>query len=131
MGYRVGIDLGTTWTAAAVARDDGIVEVVGLGTRSSAVPTLVHVGVDGEVTVGETAARRGATSPDRLAREVKRRIGDTVPVLLGGQPFSPEDLLVEVAAWVVATVTSLEGGPPDAVRVTHPANWGPLRLEMP
>lgn len=130
MGYRLGIDLGTTWTAAAVARDDGGVAIVGLGSRSTAIPTLVHVGADGEVAVGEVAARRGSTSPDGLAREVKRRIGDTVPILLGGRPHAPEALLVEVAAWVVATVTALEGGPPDAVRVTHPANWGPLRREL-
>jgi molecular chaperone DnaK (HSP70) len=130
VGYRLGIDVGTTWTAAAVARDDGSLEVVGLGTHGAVVPTLIHVAVDGTTTIGEVAARRGAAQPDRLAREVKRRVGDTVPVLLGGSPHAPEALLASVAASVALAVTELEGGPAEGVCVTHPANWGPLRREL-
>lgn len=40
MAYSLGIDLGTTYTAAAVARDDRA-EVVTLGYRATAVPTVV------------------------------------------------------------------------------------------
>ena len=71
MGYGLGVDLGTTWTAAAVARPQGTVEMVALGGRTVAIPSLVHVSPDGAVAVGDTAARRGASDPERLAREVK------------------------------------------------------------
>ena len=46
MGYGLGVDLGTTFTAAAVERD-GHVEMVTLGDRSAAVPSVVLVRDDG------------------------------------------------------------------------------------
>ena len=82
MGYLLGIDLGTTFTAAAIARN-GRVEMVSLGVHTSAIPSLVFMREDEEVLVGEPAGRRGVTDPARLAREFKRRMGDTAPIMLG------------------------------------------------
>ena len=130
MGYGLGIDLGTTWTAAAIARPGGEPHMVALGGRTAVIPTVVYVGPDGTTAVGDAAERRAATDPDRVAREFKRRIGDTVPTLLGGQPWSAEALLVLALQWVLARVTEQEGGPPDQIVVTRPANWGPLRREL-
>ena len=42
MGYGLGVDLGTTFTAAAVERD-GHVEMVTLGDRSAVVPSVMLV----------------------------------------------------------------------------------------
>ena len=47
-GYVVGIDLGTTFTAAAVATDERA-EIVSLGHTSAVVPSVVMVRADGEV----------------------------------------------------------------------------------
>jgi molecular chaperone DnaK len=69
VGYGLGVDLGTTFTAAAVERD-GRVEMVTLGDRSAAVPSVVLVREDGQVLTGDAADRRAATEPDRVAREV-------------------------------------------------------------
>ena len=41
MGYALGIDLGTTYTAAATFRD-GRVEIANLGNRAAAVPSWVR-----------------------------------------------------------------------------------------
>jgi actin-like ATPase involved in cell morphogenesis len=132
MGYRLGVDLGTTWTAAAVMRSGGpgAVEVASLGNRAPVVPSLVAVRADGEVLVGEAAARRGATEPDRVAREFKRRIGDPTPILLGGAPWSADGLTGLLLRWVVDRVAEVEGGPPDAVAVAHPANWGEYKKDL-
>ena len=129
-GYRLGVDLGTTWTAAAVTRPGGGVEVVGLGNRAAVVPSLVLVKADGEVLVGEAAARRGAMEPERLAREFKRRLGDPTPVLVGGSPWSADGLTGLLLRRVVDQVAALEGGPPDALAVAHPANWGEFKQDL-
>lgn len=130
MGYGLGVDIGTTWTAAAIARAGSEPQVLSLGGRTAAVPTVVHVLPDRSANVGDAAERRAVTDPDRVAREFKRRIGDTTPVLLGGEPWSPESLLAIVLQWVLGRATELEGEPPDHIVVTHPANWGPLRREL-
>jgi len=75
MGYGLGIDLGTTFTAAAVDRA-GHVEMVSLGDRTAAIPSVVLLRADGGVLVGDAASRRAAVEPDRVAREFKRRLGD-------------------------------------------------------
>jgi molecular chaperone DnaK len=129
VGYELGVDLGTTWTAAAVARD-GRVEMATLGTRSAAVPSVMFLREDESILVGEAASRRGITEPDRVVREFKRRFGDPTPMLVGGTPFAADALMAKLLRWVIDTVSVREGGPPDRVVVTHPANWGPYKLDL-
>ncbi|MBB4762390.1 Hsp70 family protein [Amorphoplanes digitatis] len=129
MQYGLGVDLGTTQTAAAV-RVDGRVEVVRLGGRRAEIPSLVFVRPDGGLLIGEAAERRGHTEPGRLAREFKRRIGDPVPILVGGVPFSAHALTAKLLRHVLDTVAQLQGGPPAVLTVTHPANWGPYKREQ-
>jgi actin-like ATPase involved in cell morphogenesis len=85
---------------------------------------------DGEFVVGEAAERRGLTEPDRLAREFKRRIGDHVPIMVAGTPFSPQALTSHLLHWVVDRATERMGEGPAEVILTHPANWGSFRLEL-
>ena len=60
------------------------------------------------------ANRRGLTEPDRVAREFKRRVGDTTPILLGGVPQSAEALASHLLRAVAGQVSDREGGPPSA-----------------
>jgi molecular chaperone DnaK len=129
VGYHLGVDLGTTYTAAAVERD-GRVQVVTLGNRTVSIPSVVFATADGTVLVGDAAERRGLAEPERLAREFKRRVGDPTPIILGGAPWGAEALMGKVLRWVVDRVTELEGGPPSAVALTHPANWGAYKLDL-
>jgi molecular chaperone DnaK len=129
VGYRLGVDLGTTYTAAAV-NVDGRVEMLGLGIRAMQVPSVVFVRPDGEIVVGEAAEQQGAAEPSRVVREFKRRIGDSVPLVVGGAPFSAQALTARLLAWVVGVATERQGGPPEHVCVTHPANWGPFKRDL-
>ena len=129
MGYRLGVDLGTTYTAAAV-NVDGRVEMLGLGIRAMQVPSVVFIRDEGEVVVGEAAEQQGAADPSRLVREFKRRIGDAVPLIIGGSPYSAQGLTARLLAWVVGIATERQGGPPEHVCVTHPANWGPFKRDL-
>ena len=129
MGYQLSVDLGTTYTAAAMSRD-GRVEMVSLGTTGVVIPSVVLLRADGEVLVGEAAVRRGIEEPTRVAREFKRRVGDPTPMVLGGTPYGAEALMAHLLRWVVKTVSDREGAPPDRVVLTHPANYGPYKLDM-
>ncbi len=129
MGYRLGIDLGTTWTAAAVCRD-GRAEMLALGDRSPVIPSVVAIREDGTVLTGEAAERRVAIEPERVAREFKRRFGDPAPLLLGGAPYGAETLQAHLLRAVVDKATEREGEPPDGIGLTVPANWGPYKLEL-
>ncbi|HEX3258154.1 MAG TPA: Hsp70 family protein [Pseudonocardia sp.] len=132
-GYLLGIDVGTTRTAAATCRIGAWpseCEIVNLGDRSSAVPSVLYVGDDGSFLVGEAAERRATSDPDHIVREFKRRIGDPTPVLVSGRPWAPEELAAQLVQWVVERVTQREGGPATHLAVTHPASWGAHKKDL-
>lgn len=127
--YALGIDLGTTFTAAATWRN-GHAETASLGSRAASIPSVVLLREDETFLTGEGASRRGLTQPHRVAREFKRRLGDTTPILLGGVPYSAEALTARLLRSVVDEVVQREGGQPAAICVSHPANWGPYKTDL-
>jgi YVTN family beta-propeller protein len=129
MGYNLGVDLGTTFTAAAVDRD-GRIEMLTLADRTVVTPSVVFARQDGVMITGDAAARRAVTDPGRIGREFKRRLGDPTPLVLGGAPYSATDLLGCLLHDVIRQATDTEGASPDQVVLTRPANWGPYRREL-
>jgi molecular chaperone DnaK (HSP70) len=123
----LGVDLGGTTVAAAVAGEDGRPEMVALGDRSIIVPAVVHHRDGGSLVTGEVAARRAATDPSRAAWGVRRRLGDPAPVLLGEQTRPATDLLSAILRDVLGRVAAVRGETPRRVVLTHPAGWGPFR----
>lgn len=129
MGYVLGIDLGTTFSAAAIARD-GRAEIVSLGDRAPQIPSVVALKPDGGVLVGDAAERRSLSDPTRTAREFKRRLGDPTPLVLGGTPYGAEGLMGHLLRAIVDKVVEQQGEPPDRIVLTHPANWGPYKRDL-
>jgi molecular chaperone DnaK len=129
MAYYLGIDLGTTYTAAASERA-GVVETVTLGNRTASVPSVVFLRDDGEMLVGEAATRRATGEPGRVAREFKRRLGDPTPIILGGTPYSAEILMARLLRWSVDRASEQQGEVPRAIALTHPCRWGPYKLDL-
>ncbi|WP_261165283.1 Hsp70 family protein [Microbacterium sp. Marseille-Q6965] len=131
--YFIGVDIGTSRTAAATARlapDRSLfTDAFCLGRNTDSTPTAVYVG-DAELLFGEPAERRGAAEPGRLIREFKRRIGDDVPVVAGDRHLWPEELYAHAVDEVIRTVSEREGSHPSGVAITVPATWGPHRTEL-
>ena len=127
----MGIDLGTTYSAAAVQAGSAgaVAEMLSLGHRASIVPSAVFITESGDVLVGDAALRRGAASPERFCREFKRRLGDSVPLIIGGSPFSAEALTARLLRWIATTVIEQRGEAPSSVTLTYPANWGAFKQE--
>ena len=126
MGYSIGVDLGTSSVRAAVTTASGA-EMIALAGRSAVLPSVVALGEDGELLVGEAAAARALDSPDRVVGGFKRHLGAPNPVMLGGEAFSVIQLLAALLGEVVTRVAETHGEPPEHVALTHPVNWGPFR----
>ncbi len=129
MGYQLGVDIGTTHTAAAVLRQ-GQAEMAILGDDTATLPSVIFVGTDDAVVVGDAARELGFSDPTRVARAFIRRLGDPVPLVLGETPYSPDDLMAKLLRRVIDVVSEREGAFPDLVTVSHPANWGAYRLDL-
>jgi len=129
MSYCLGVDLGTTFTAAAVVRH-GQAQVVPLGDHDACVPSVLALPRSGGVLVGVAAEQHATGAPGTVAREFKRRMGDPTPMVVDGVPRSAHSLTAALLRWVHARVWEREGCEPDAVAVTYPANWGPHRTEL-
>jgi hypothetical protein len=123
MSYQVGVDLGSTFSAAAVCRSDS--------PAAELVPylrTVLFVNRDGSIVVGDDAERRAVTDPQRVVRQFIRRIGDGVPILAGGTALPAEMLAARFVGRMLDTVAAQLNGPASRVTVTHPAGWGAHRV---
>lgn len=141
MSYVLAIDVGTSFTAAALL-DTAVPllnpdrsphhtpEILPLGLHGSAVPSVLFFAPDGRVLVGEAAERRGLDDPQRMVREFKRRIGDSVPLSVGDGWHAPEDIYATMARWVVDRAVERQGSPPSSIIMTHPAAWGQHRISL-
>jgi actin-like ATPase involved in cell morphogenesis len=125
MTYQVGIDLGTTFSSAAVCRNDqSQPDVIALGTHGATIPSVAFIAEEGSLVIGEAAERRAVTDPNRIVREFKRRIGDTTPLMVGGASLYAHQIAAGFIRQLVDQVAAREGGPAAEIAVTHPAAWG-------
>ncbi|ALG08438.1 Hsp70 family protein [Kibdelosporangium phytohabitans] len=126
MWYGAGIDLGTSFTAAAVS-GAGRTQMVPL-SKEMIVPSVAYPAPDGALLTG-TAALAAVDDPERVARNFKRRLGDPTPLVLGGSAYSAAVLMAAQLRDVLAGMSRFAGGPPGSVVLTCPAIWGPYRRE--
>ncbi|GIH18267.1 Hsp70 family protein [Rugosimonospora africana] len=137
MPYVLGIDLGGWRTAAAVSRlvngASGAggwteAEAFPLGTGTSTIPSVLYVLPDGSIHAGE--AGQALAGKGRAVLGFGRRVGDDVPLIIDGEPYTGQALLASLALWVVDRVEEREGGRAEHIVVTHPGGWGPYRVEL-
>ncbi len=97
----VGIDLGTTNSEIA-AFHEGDVRVIGKG-NAQMLPSCVGITPEGDLLVGEAARNQLLLYPERTVRSVKRRMGATDDIILGGKRFKPQEIssliLRELMQW--------------------------------
>ena len=87
----VGIDLGTTNSEIAVVRN-GQVEVIPVAGRSRILPSVVGIGDDGALLVGEAARNQYAVHPERTVRSIKRRMGTDSRVTMADKDYAPQEI---------------------------------------
>ncbi|WP_018686250.1 Hsp70 family protein [Actinokineospora enzanensis] len=125
----LSVDLGTSNTVAVLSahgRPPRVVDVDG----ASMMPSAVFAGEDGNLVVGRDAERRARLDPSRFEPNPKRRV-DEGTLLLGDAVVPVTDALAGVLRRVVdETSRQLNNSKPDEVRLTHPAQWGPVRRNV-
>jgi len=91
----IGIDLGTSNSAAAVLRGGRPVIIPsseGISMGGKAFPSYVAFTEDGQNLVGEPARRQAAANPEGTISGFKRMMGRREKVTLRGKEFTPEQL---------------------------------------
>ena len=86
----IGIDLGTTNSEVAVVRD-GRPEVIAVD-GSRLLPSVVGLGDDGTLLVGQAAHNQYVLHPDRTVKSIKRRMGEDTRVTMGHESFTPQEI---------------------------------------
>lgn len=131
MAYALGIDIGGSRTTAAVTRlwDNtwSRPELSWLSPHSPSVPSVLHLAPNGALTVGDPNEAGTQVDPGLIARDFVARVGDPVPLLVGGESCGPPALTAVLAGWVVEQVVAREGVAPDRIVLSHPAGWGAYR----
>jgi molecular chaperone DnaK len=120
----IGIDLGTSNSAAAVLRGGRpviIPSAEGVSLGGKAFPSYVAVAADGQMLVGEPARRQAAANPEGTATAFKRRMGQRETLKLRDKSFTPEQLSAFLLQKIKRDAEAFLGEPVTQAVVTVPA----------
>src|SRR5271155_5488923 len=95
MSKIIGIDLGTSNTAAAVmegGKPTIIPSAEGTSLGGKAFPSYVAFTKDGQMLVGEPARRQTVANPEGTAMAFKRKMGQDFHYKLQGKEYTPQQL---------------------------------------
>lgn len=120
----VGIDLGTTICSVGIEDADGRVRLARLRDGSPRLRSVVSIGADGDVTVGDEAQALAPIDPDGTFAYFKRSMGTDWSVRRADREWSPEQLSAELLKALVADTTLEHGSRPSGAAVTIPAYFG-------
>ncbi|MDH3763395.1 MAG: molecular chaperone DnaK [Gammaproteobacteria bacterium] len=120
----IGIDLGTSNSAAAVLRGGRpviIPSAEGISLGGKAFPSYVAITADGQTLVGEPARRQQSANPEGTISAFKRRMGQREQISLRGKNFSPEQLSAFLLKKIKDDAEAFLGEPVSKAVVTVPA----------
>ena len=120
----IGIDLGTSNSAAAVLRGGRpvlIPSAEGVSLGGKAFPSFVAIVADGQMLIGEPARRQASANPEGTATAFKRRMGTRETVRLRDRTFTPEQLSAFLLGKIKRDAEAFLGEPVTDAVVTVPA----------
>lgn len=120
----IGIDLGTSNSAAAVLRGGRpviIPSAEGISLGGKAFPSYVAITQDGQTLIGESARRQAAANPEGTTSGFKRKMGQREKISLRGKEFTPEQLSAFLLQKIKRDAEAYLGEKVDKAVVTVPA----------
>ena len=144
MARAIGIDLGTTFSVAAVI-EGGEPKIIPSAEGGNLVPSMVSIGKGGERLVGELAKRQAIVNPENTIFSIKRLIGrkfkdPTVQndmkrlpykiteasngdcrVVMGNKEYSPQEISAMILQKLKADAEAYLGEKVDDAVITVPA----------
>jgi len=124
MSKIIGIDLGTSNTAAAVmegGKPTIIPSAEGNSIGGKAFPSYVAFTKDGQRLVGEPARKQAVLNPEGTATAFKRRMGENFKFNLRGNEFTPQQLSAFVLQKVKKDAEAFLGTSVEKAVITVPA----------
>ena len=120
----IGIDLGTSNSAAAVLRGGRpvlIPSAEGFSLGGKAFPSYVAIAADGTMLIGEPARRQATANPEGTTTAFKRLMGTRQKVRLRDREFTPEQLSAFLLQKIKRDAEAFLGEPVGEAVVTVPA----------
>jgi len=122
----VGIDLGTTNSAAAVmeaGRPVVIPSAEGQTAAGKMFPSVVAFTKEGQLIVGEPAKRQAATNPEGTIFEVKRKMGTSYKVSAQGKEYTPQQISAFILQKIKRDAETFLGRTVKKTVITVPAHF--------
>jgi len=120
MARTIGIDLGTTNSAAAIL-EGGEATVIANAEGVRTTPSIVAFTKDGDTLVGETAKRQAVTNVDRTIRSVKRHMGTTWSTTIEGKKYTAQEISARILMKLKKDAETYLGEDVDSAVITVPA----------
>ena len=124
MGKIIGIDLGTSNSAAAVltgGKPEIIPSAEGNTLGGKAFPSVVAFTKDGQRLVGEPARRQAISNPDRTITAIKRKMGTSYKVTIDGKDYTPQEISAMILRKIKEDASAYLGQEVTDVIITVPA----------
>ncbi len=122
----IGIDLGTTNSAAAVViggKPVIIPSAEGPTIAGKMFPSVVAFSKDGQLLVGEPARRQAITNPEGTIREAKRLMGTNKVITLQGKDYTPQQVSSFILQKILRDAEAFLGEKVTKAVITVPAHF--------
>ena len=122
----IGIDLGTTNSAAAViigGKPTIIPSAEGATVSGKMFPSVVAFTKDGQLLVGEPARRQAITNPEGTIREIKRKMGTDYKVKIFGKEYTPQQISALILQKIIRDSEAYLGEKITKAVITVPAHF--------
>lgn len=124
MGRIIGIDLGTSNSAAAVmigGKPTIVPSAEGSTVAGKTVPSFVAFAKDGQMLVGEPARRQAAINPEGTVTGFKRSMGTKEKFVIYGKEYTPEQLSAYLLQKIKKDAEAFLGEKVEKAVITVPA----------
>lgn len=122
----IGIDLGTTNSAAAIVEGGKptiIPSAEGPTVAGKMFPSVVAFTKDGEILVGEPAKRQATVNPEGTIFEIKRKMGTNYKVKVYEKEYTPEQISAFILQKIKRDAEQYLGYPIRKAVITVPAHF--------
>ncbi|MCG2778592.1 MAG: molecular chaperone DnaK [Desulfobacterales bacterium] len=120
MSKVIGIDLGTTYSVAAVV-EDGRAKVIRNAEGENLTPSVFAITAQGHKLVGSIAKRQAAANPERTVMSIKRQMGTDLRISLNGKSYSPQEISAFILRKIKSDAESYLGEQVEKAVITVPA----------
>jgi molecular chaperone DnaK len=122
----IGIDLGTTNSAAAIyegGRSSVIPSAEGPTMAGKMFPSVVAFTKDGQLLVGEPAKRQATANPEGTISEIKRKMGTDYKVRVFDKEYTPQQISAFILQKIKKDAETFLAVPVNKAVITVPAHF--------